>query len=184
MAVPASGKNVPFPAGQSEKINPAIMKAKERIRVEEGCHKIMTNKKSNNSSVKERRGPDWGSASKRREKKITRQTIKGTLKLVPLRRYRRGRQKAEKTMTSLARVVFAKLVGFLELVIDSFTGHHLGLPLLFSVDRVIEGLTFVEDINVSLAVFAHGDTGFAQGITGTRSLDLVDHILVLQGKVL
>ena len=85
---------------------------------------------------------------------------------------------------STPRMVFARLVGFLESVIDSFTGHHFSLPLLFLVDRVIQGLTLVEDRDLTLSIFTHSDWCFAHGITGTRSLDLVNHLLVLQGQVL
>ena len=45
-------------------------------------------------------------------------------------------------------------------------------------------MAFVENGDLTVSIFRHGDTGIAHGIARARSLDLVDDLVVLKGEVL
>ena len=56
--------------------------------------------------------------------------------------------------------------GLPQFVIQGLAGDHFRLALWLLVDRVIKGLVFVEDGDLSLPIFAHSDRGFAHGVSG------------------
>ena len=87
---------------------------------------------------------------------------------------------------SAPRVVGGGLVGFLlfEMGVDILAGYDICLALLLTVDGVVEGLAFVEDVDLTLRVLTDDDLSLTQSIGWARSLDLVDDLFVLQGQVL
>ena len=66
---------------------------------------------------------------------------------------------------------------------DIFAGNDLGLAGLAVEDLVIQGTALVKNIEQALGGLTDGDAGIAQGIRRPRGLDLVKHLVVLQGQV-
>ena len=71
----------------------------------------------------------------------------------------------------------------LEFGIEGFTVNYFRLMLLFMEHRVIKWVTFVENGNLARGVFTYSDLRLAHGVTRARGLDLINHLVVLQGEV-
>ena len=67
--------------------------------------------------------------------------------------------------------------------VDLFGRNYFGLALLLVEDREIQRSTLVENLDITLGILADSDLGMAQSIGGPGRLNLVDHLLVLQGEV-
>lgn len=65
---------------------------------------------------------------------------------------------------SAPRVVGGGLVGFLlfEMWVDILAGYNICLALLLTVDGVVEGLAFVEDVDLTLRVLTDDDLSFTK----------------------
>jgi len=67
--------------------------------------------------------------------------------------------------------------------IDLLGGDDFGLAFLLVEEGVIQRFAFVENGNLSVLVLANGDRPFVEGVGRTIGLDLVDHLLELEGQV-
>ena len=82
------------------------------------------------------------------------------------------------------RVVDRRAPRFLERMIDVFTRNYFSLVLLFMENRERQGMTFVENRNLSLGILANGDLSLAHCVAWAGSDNLVNNFLVLNGQVL
>ena len=81
------------------------------------------------------------------------------------------------------RVVGSRRLRGLELMIEGLGVDDFSLAGRLVIDRVGEGLVFVEDSNFSFGILTDRDLSIAQGIVWAVGLDLVDDIVSLYGQV-
>ena len=69
-------------------------------------------------------------------------------------------------------------------MIDLLGSDHFCLTFLLLENGVREWPGFVENTDAAIGLFAHGDGSLVEGIGRAIGLDLVDHVLELEGQVL
>lgn len=74
-------------------------------------------------------------------------------------------------------------MGLRNLLVHGFIGHNFRLMLLLLENRILHGVSFVEDGDFTLCISAYRHSCLAYVIRRPGGLNLINNLFILQGEV-